>query len=244
MGVIEHKLEAVILRPAVQDEGPFSFSAEKGNGCSVGSYATRASALTLASACEGGSSPRLSGVYPLTPAPLPQGGEGRVNLSFGPRPLGGEGGSQPALSSAGARRVRGFADEQMMPGLATEMKTPIHAENRASDNSAEAHSIFHLPPSAYCLLPTAFCLLSFLLLPALALAGSKTKTAGPVTVPELELEGGRKLRYEGSISSEKEVRNQASLLGPPAGRGGGRTRFSRPDHPLQRGDRFPRTASS
>ena len=41
-------------------------------------------------------------------APLPQGGEGRVSLNLRPRPLGGEDGPQPALSSAGAGRVRGF----------------------------------------------------------------------------------------------------------------------------------------
>lgn len=41
-----------------------------------------------------------------------------------------------------------------------------------------------------------------------ALAGTKTKTAGPVTVPELELTGGRKLRYEGSINSEKQVKTK------------------------------------
>jgi DNA-binding beta-propeller fold protein YncE len=46
-----------------------------------------------------------------------------------------------------------------------------------------------------------------------AVAGSKTKTAGPLTVPELELEGGRRLRYEGSISSEREVRNPHRFWG-------------------------------
>jgi len=61
------------------------------------------------------------------------------------------------------------------------------------------------------LIPSCFLLL--LLLPAPAPAGSKTKTAGPVTVPELELEGGRRLRYEGSISSQKEVRGPHRFWG-------------------------------
>ena len=43
------------------------------------------------------------------------------------------------------------------------------------------------------------------------MAASKT-TAGPVALPELELEGGRKLRYEGSISSEKEVKGKPKFL--------------------------------
>ena len=64
-------------------------------------------------------------------------------------------------------------------------------------------------PPAY--LP--ICLLVFVLLPGMAVAGTKTKAGGPVTVPELELEGGRKLRYEGSITSEKEVRTKHSFLG-------------------------------
>ena len=68
-------------------------------------------------------------------------------------------------------------------------------------------------PVTHCLLPSALCLLVLLLLPGPAMAGSKTKTAGPVTVPELELEGGRRLRYEGSISSEKEVRNPHRFWG-------------------------------
>lgn len=61
-------------------------------------------------------------------------------------------------------------------------------------------------PSVFRLLPTAFWLL-LLLLPNIALAGSKTKSTSPVMVPELELESGRRLRYEGSITSEKEVRS-------------------------------------
>jgi DNA-binding beta-propeller fold protein YncE len=68
--------------------------------------------------------------------------------------------------------------------------------------------------TARCPLPTAFCLLALLLLPGAApAAGSKTKSAGPVTVPELELAGGRKLCYEGSISSEKQVKTKHSFWG-------------------------------
>jgi hypothetical protein len=54
------------------------------------------------------SAAKLSDKHPLTPAPRPQRGEGRGKWSLCPRPLGGEGGSQPPLSSAGASRVRGF----------------------------------------------------------------------------------------------------------------------------------------
>jgi hypothetical protein len=85
------------------------------------------------------------------------------------------------------------------------------------------------------ILLVSLCLGGLCLSPGVAVAGSKTKPAGLVMVPELELEGGRKLRYEGSVSSEKEVKTKP-LLGPSARCGGGRTRLSRPDHPLQRGD--------
>ncbi len=44
------------------------------------------------------------------------------------------------------------------------------------------------------------------LLPACAWGASKTKAAAPVSLPQLELAGGRRLVYEGSVSSEKEVR--------------------------------------
>ena len=73
--------------------------------------------------------------------------------------------------------------------------------------------LFCLLPTADWLLPGAYCLLFFFLIPGLAVAGSKTKTERPVTVPELELEGGRRLRYEGSISSEKEVRSPHRFWG-------------------------------
>ena len=64
-------------------------------------------------------------------------------------------------------------------------------------------------PSAH--LP--ICLLVVLLVPGLAAARSKANPAAPVTVPQLELEGGRKLRYEGSFSSEKEVKTKHSFWG-------------------------------
>jgi sugar lactone lactonase YvrE len=69
-------------------------------------------------------------------------------------------------------------------------------------------------PSSTCLpahLP--ICLLAFLLVPAIGAARSKANAAGPVTVPQLELEGGRTLRYEGSFSSEKEVKTKHSFWG-------------------------------
>jgi DNA-binding beta-propeller fold protein YncE len=47
----------------------------------------------------------------------------------------------------------------------------------------------------------------------LAMAGSKARPAEAVTVPELELDGGRKLRYEGSVSSEREVRSKHRFWG-------------------------------
>ncbi|HET7841492.1 MAG TPA: 6-bladed beta-propeller [Terriglobia bacterium] len=47
----------------------------------------------------------------------------------------------------------------------------------------------------------------------MAKAGSKAKSAGPVLVPELELDGGRKLRYEGSFRSQKEVKTKRGLWG-------------------------------
>jgi len=70
-----------------------------------------------------------------------------------------------------------------------------------------------LLPTTHCLLPTAYCLLSLLLLPGVVAARSKSQPAGPVTVPELELEGGRKLLYEGSVNSEREVKAQRRFWG-------------------------------
>ncbi len=52
-----------------------------------------------------------------------------------------------------------------------------------------------------------------LLFVSVALARPKAKSAAPVTVPELELTGGRKLRYEGSISSEKQARGRPGFWG-------------------------------
>ncbi len=67
------------------------------------------------------------------------------------------------------------------------------------------------PASLFAHLP--ICLLVVLLVPGLAAARSKANPAAPVTVPQLELEGGRKLRYEGSFSSEKEVKTKHSIWG-------------------------------
>jgi sugar lactone lactonase YvrE len=57
------------------------------------------------------------------------------------------------------------------------------------------------------------CLLGMLILTGAARAASKSKAPLPVTVPELELDGGRRLQYEGSIRSEKEVRNPHRFWG-------------------------------
>ncbi len=50
---------------------------------------------------------------------------------------------------------------------------------------------------AICVVPTSF-----------AHAASKPKTISPATLPQLELEGGRRLLFEGSFHSEKEVRTK------------------------------------
>jgi len=68
-------------------------------------------------------------------------------------------------------------------------------------------------PRSFRFLPSAFCLLVLLLLPGVVTARSKANPASPVTVPELELEGGRKLRYEGAFSSEREVKTKHSFWG-------------------------------
>jgi DNA-binding beta-propeller fold protein YncE len=63
------------------------------------------------------------------------------------------------------------------------------------------------------LLPTAGSLVFLLLLPVVAAAGSKAKPQSLVTLPELELTGGRKLLYEGSVGSEKEVKTKHTFWG-------------------------------
>jgi DNA-binding beta-propeller fold protein YncE len=63
--------------------------------------------------------------------------------------------------------------------------------------------MFRLAP-AFCLLLVACCL-SF---PGKAAAGSKTKPPQLATLPELELTGGRRLLYQGSVGSEREVREK------------------------------------
>jgi len=70
-----------------------------------------------------------------------------------------------------------------------------------------------LLPSAHCLLLTAFCLLALLLFTGVVAARSKKQPVGPVTVPQLELEGGRKLLYEGSFGSEREVKGKRGFWG-------------------------------
>jgi error-prone DNA polymerase len=75
----------------------------------------------------------LSDKDPLTPAPLPQGGEGGVESNFCPLPLGGEGGSQPATSSAGARRVRGSIRRPVQNSAETHPSTPMYAPPASSE---------------------------------------------------------------------------------------------------------------
>jgi len=84
------------------------------------------------------------------------------------------------------------------------------ANGQTGNGQVELHTNAHLPT---CLLPTAICLLGLLLLPGALSARSKAQPAGPVTVPELELEGGRKLRYEGGFSSEREVKTKRGFWG-------------------------------
>jgi len=84
------------------------------------------------------------------------------------------------------------------------------ADGQMGSGQIEEHIPAHLPTS---LLPTAFCLLALLLLPGVLAARSKANPAGVVTLPELELEGGRRLRYEGNFSSEKEVKTKHSFWG-------------------------------
>ncbi len=80
-----------------------NWKAETGNS----QLAPRGSSLPPAARGDLPITAKLSDKDPLTPAPLPQGGEGRVSLNLRPRPLGGEGGPHPAFSSAGAGQVRG-----------------------------------------------------------------------------------------------------------------------------------------
>jgi len=70
-----------------------------------------------------------------------------------------------------------------------------------------------LVPGIRCPLLAGYCLLFLLLLSGVAAAGPKAKSAGTVTLPELELTGGRKLLYEGSVNSEREVKNKPRFWG-------------------------------
>src|SRR5579862_4428760 len=67
--------------------------------------------------------------------------------------------------------------------------------------------------SFYLVLLASLWLVGMFLFPFVAVAGTRGKPAAPVTVPELELTGGRKLLFEGSIRSEKEVKTKHSIWG-------------------------------
>jgi DNA-binding beta-propeller fold protein YncE len=81
----------------------------------------------------------------------------------------------------------------------------------AGSGQVARRELFPICLSAHLL--TACCLLCLLLLPGGAAARSKSQPAGPVTLPELELTGGRKLLYEGSVNSEREVKNKSRFWG-------------------------------
>ena len=65
---------------------------------------------------------------------------------------------------------------------------------------------FRFLPALHRHLSSACCLVALLALPALVVAASKSKPPSLVTLPQLELNGGRRLLYEGSVNSEREVR--------------------------------------
>ena len=89
-------------------------------------------------------------------------------------------------------------------------KTPREPGHRSQGTGdREKRPVF--PLHLALLLP--LCLGGSCLFPGVLAARSKANPAGPVTVPELELEGGRKLLYEGSFNSEKEVKTKHSFWG-------------------------------
>src|SRR5208283_2270643 len=73
----------------------------------------------------------------------------------------------------------------------------------------EKRSVF---PFRFVFLVT-LCLGGLCLFPGVATARSKSQPAGPITLPELELTGGRRLLYEGSVESEREVKNKPRFWG-------------------------------
>jgi len=89
------------------------------------------------------------------------------------------------------------------------MNSPAGAQTGQSLHPSGRPAALPTCPSAH--LP--ICLLVALLVPGVAAARSKANPAAPVTVPQLELEGGRKLRYEGSFTSEREVKTKHSFWG-------------------------------
>jgi hypothetical protein len=113
----------------------------------------------------------------------------------------------------GSGQVEEHATAHLPTCLLPSARSGDRAIRRSGELEVTPVGSFCRLPTADCLLPTAFCLLALLLLPGIVAARSKAQPGGPVTVPELELEGGRKLRYEGSINSEREVRTQRRFWG-------------------------------
>jgi DNA-binding beta-propeller fold protein YncE len=80
---------------------------------------------------------------------------------------------------------------------------------RTQRREKRSETAFIAPCICWCL-----CLMAVnLLFVSPALARPKAKSTGPVMVPELELTGGRKLIYKGSISSQKQIRVRHSFWG-------------------------------
>ena len=95
-------------------------------------------------------------------------------------------------------------DRSWDPGLAENARVMRAASSLLSPTVRAGVLVSRL---SWCL---CFLALTALFVPA-ALAGKKTKSVGLVKVPELELTGGRKLLYEGSISTQKQVRGKPRI---------------------------------
>jgi sugar lactone lactonase YvrE len=88
----------------------------------------------------------------------------------------------------------------------TKDKTMIKAAARMKNGEAGSHGMDFF-------LYFSLCLGALVVNPLSSAAGTRTKPAAPVSLPELELQGGRKLLYEGSVRSEREVKNKPRFWG-------------------------------